>query len=217
MADVKVNQQKNNEQQSNQSSTAMQTTGRGTPGRTSGGLAQRGSFLPSLFSLSPRELFSTSPFELMRRFSEEMDRAFENFGMSQGWGFGGKEAAWWSPAVEVFERDNNLVVRADLPGLTKDDIKVEMTDQGLCIQGERKREHEEKGEGFYRTERSYGQFYRLIPLPEEVNAEQVKAEFNNGVLEIVAPIPEASRRRRAIPITAGGKEQAQAASGSGKK
>jgi HSP20 family protein len=214
MADVKVNQQKNHEQQNNQSSTAMQTTGRGTPSLASGGLARRGSFLPSL---SARELFNTSPFELMRRFSEEMDRAFENFGMLQGWSFGGNQTTSWSPAVEVFERDNNLVVRADLPGLTKDDIKVEMTDQGLCIQGERKREHEEKGEGFYRTERSYGQFYRLVPLPEEVNAEQVKAEFNNGVLEIVAQIPEASRRRRAIPITVGGKEQAQTASGSGKK
>lgn len=216
MAEVKVNQQKNNEQQNNQS-TAMQTTGRGTPGWSAGGLAPRGAFLPALLSLNPQEFFSTSPFELLRRFSAEMDRVFENFGMSQGWGFGDSQTAWWSPAVEVFERDNNLVVRADLPGLSKDDIKIEMTDQGLCLQGERKREHEEQGAGFYRTERSYGQFYRLIPLPEVVNAEQVKAEFNNGVLEIVAPLPESARRRRAIPISVGGKEQAQAASGSSKK
>ncbi len=218
MADMKNNQQKNTEQQNqNTQSTAMQTTGQNQGGQ-SGGLAQRGWNAPSLFSLNPRDFFTASPFELMRHFSEEMDRTFENFGMSRGWGFGGGQSSQWTPAVEVFERDNNMVVRADLPGLTKNDIKVEMTDQGLCIQGERKREHEEKGEGFYRTERSYGQFYRLIPLPEEVSAEQVKAEFNNGVLEVVAPIPESSRRRRAIPITVGGQtEQAKAASGSSKK
>ena len=102
------------------------------------------------------------------------------------------------------ERDNNLVVRAELPGLSNDDVKVKMTDEGLVIQGERKREREEKGEGWYRSERSYGQFYRLIPLPEGVNAEQAKARFENGVLEVSIPIPESRRSRRSIPIETGG-------------
>jgi HSP20 family protein len=202
MAEVKVNQ----------SSTAIQTTSQGE--RQSAGLTRWGAGFPSLFSLSPRDFFNASPFELMRRFTEEMDRVFEGWGFSRR-SWPGAETMAWSPDVEVFERDNNLVVRVDLPGLSKDDIKVEMTDQGLVIQGERKREHEEKGEGWYRSERSYGQFYRLIPVPEGVNADQAQAHFENGVLEISAPIPESQRRRRSIPISTGG-QQAQTASAQSK-
>jgi HSP20 family protein len=225
MSEVKVEKQnqteqkgstQNQETRSGSQSTAMQTGGQGRQG---GGLARRGAWAPSLFSLSPRDFFGVSPFELMRRFSEEMDRAFEGFGLSRGWGRGG-ETGMWSPAVEVFERDNDLVVRAELPGLSKDDVKVEMTDEGLVIQGERRREGEEKGEGWYRSERSYGQFYRLIPLPEGANAEQAKARFENGVLEVSTPIPETQRRRRGIPIETGGSQTQQtqtAGGGSGKK
>lgn len=212
MAEVKVEKQNTGEQQKT-ASTAMQTSAQS--GR-SGGLERRGSFFPSLFSLSPRDFFNTSPFELMRRFTEEMDRAFEGWGLAHNWGFS-SEGTVWSPVVEVFERDNNLVVRAELPGLNKDDVKVEMTDNGLVIQGERKREHEEKGEGFYRSERSYGHFYRLIPLPEGANADQARAQFENGILEVSVPIPESQRRRRAIPIeTGGGASQATSASSSKK-
>lgn len=208
--DVKKTQGQSSEQKNEQptESKAMQTRGQKPQG---GGLATRSAYSPSLFALSPRNFFSTSPFELMRRFTEEMDRAFENFGFSRG--FGESEMAMWRPAVEVFERDNNLVVRAELPGLKKEDIKVEMTDEGLTIQGERKREHEEQGEGFYRSERSYGKFYRVIPLPEDANAEQVQAQFNNGVLEVSVPVPETRRRRREIPIGAEGVQQTQAATG----
>lgn len=218
-----------NKQNQPSQSTAMQTagqdwqgSGQGWPG---GGLARRGSWTPSLFSLSPREFFSASPFELVRRFSEEMERAFENFGLSRD-SFGGAQSTFWAPSVEVFERENNLVVRADLPGLNKDDVKVEMTDEGLVIQGERKLEHEEKGEGFYRSERSYGQFYRVIPLPEGANTEQATAQFDNGVLEVAVPVPESQRRRRSIPIGTGGTQssgtqssgtQTQAASGGSSK
>jgi HSP20 family protein len=201
-------QQGGQQEQTNQPPGAIQTTE-----RQRGGLTRRGSFLPSMFSLSPREFFSMSPFEIMRRFTDEIDRSFEEFGLSRGMGFGGRETAMWSPAVEVFERDNNLVVRAELPGMNKDDVKIEMTDDGLVIQGERKREHEERQEGFYRSERSYGQFYRLIPLPEDVNADQVKAQFENGVLEISVPIPEAQRRRRSIPIDTGGGQSTQTTGG----
>jgi HSP20 family protein len=229
MADVKVEKQnaagEQGSQQNQNNPTSSQSMAMQTPGQSEqrgGGLARQGSWSPSLFSLGPREFFSASPFELMRRFSEEMDRAFESFGLSRGWGFGGGETTGWSPAVEVFERDNNLVVRADLPGLNKDDVKVEMTDSGLIIQGERKREHEEKGEGWYRSERSYGQFYRVIPLPEGANAEQAKAQFENGVLEVAVPIPESQSHRRSIPITgptetSGGAQPKAASGGSGKK
>jgi HSP20 family protein len=139
--DVKNKQGQTSEQKNEQQteSRAMQTTRQGQQG---GGLASRGSHLPSLFSLSPRDFFTASPFELMRRFTDEMDRAFENFGLSRG--IGGGEIDMWAPAVEVFEREGNLVVRAELPGLNKEDVKVEMTDDRLITQGERKRDEGKK-------------------------------------------------------------------------
>jgi HSP20 family protein len=119
----------------------------------------------------------------MRSFTDEIDRWFGNWRA-------GEESAVWAPHIDVRERDKNLIISADLPGLNKDDIKVEVTDRGLCLRGERKREHEEQGEGYYRTERSYGAFCRVIPLPEGADIDQAKAAFNNGVLEITVPVPD---------------------------
>ena len=204
-------QQSGQPRQTNQPSSGMQTRGQWPQG---GGLTHRGALLPSMLSLNPRDLWNTSPFELMRRFTDEMDHVFSGFGLSSG--ASGHSTAMWTPTVEVFERDNHLIVHAELPGLNKDDVKVEMTDDGLVIQGERKREHEERQEGFYRSERSYGQFYRLIPLPEEAQVDQAKAQFENGVLEITVPIPAAQQRHRSIPIEIGGshaKHTTQAAGG----
>lgn len=104
------------------------------------------------------------------------------------------------PAIEVARRDGSLIVKAELPGLSKDDVKVEATGDGLLIQGERKEEHEEKQEGVLRSERRYGKFSRLIPMPEGANVEQVAARFNNGVLEVTIPIAEEKTRNRQIPI-----------------
>lgn len=172
------------------------------------GLARRGPSAPSVWA-GP---FGESPFGLMNRFAEEMDRLFEDFGMGRGWlaprfgrelgprGWGAMDQALWSPQVEVFEREGQLVVRADLPGLNKDDIKVDITGDALTIQGERKQEHEEKREGYYRSERGYGSFYRSIPLPEGVNAEEAKANFRDGVLEITIPAPQREQRRRRLEI-----------------
>lgn len=133
----------------------------------------------------------SSPFSFMKRFGEEMDRVFEDFGLGRGWIppalMGETRGATWAPQVEMFERDGELVVRADLPGLKKEDVKVEFADDGLTIEGERHSEHEEKSEGYYRSERSYGNFYRRLPLPEGVNADNASASFRNGVLEITMP------------------------------
>jgi HSP20 family protein len=153
------------------------------------GLSRFGEYWPT-----PRDFFTT-PLTLLRRLSDEMDRAF---GTSVG--LGREMSAWW-PAVEIKERGNDLVVCADLPGLTKDDVKVEFTDQGLVIRGERKREHEETKAGWHRSERSYGEFYRTIPLPEGVNADRAQAQFKDGVLEVKVPLPESAQHKaREIPI-----------------
>jgi HSP20 family protein len=134
----------------------------------------------------------TGPFTFLRRMTEEVDRLFEGLGFEQGWPRGGGGLASrgsWSPSVEMFQRGDQLVLRADLPGLTKDDVKVEVQDDELLIQGERRREHEETREGVFRSERSYGSFYRVIPLPEGAAADRAKASFKNGVLEIEIPAP----------------------------
>jgi HSP20 family protein len=102
----------------------------------------------------------------------------------------------WAPEVEVFQKNNELTIKADLPGLRKDEVSVELTDDAVTIQGERKREHEEEREGVYSSERSYGSFYRVIPLPEGAITEQANANFRDGVLEITMPAPPASKGRR---------------------
>jgi HSP20 family protein len=99
------------------------------------------------------------------------------------------EAATWFPEIDVFEKDNRLVTKVDLPGMKKEDVKVEVTDGHLAISGERKSESEEKKEHFYRSEREYGSFYRAVPLPEGVKLEDVKATFSDGVLEVSVPLP----------------------------
>jgi HSP20 family protein len=168
-------------------------------------LTRREQYTPSLW---------TNPFSFMRRFSEEMDRIFEDFGFGRSligsrlssdllpstWGSGQAFQTLWNPEVEVFEKDGQLIVRADLPGINKDDVKVEVTDNAITIQGERKSEHEEKKQGYYRSERSYGSFYRSIPLPEGVNSEEANATFRNGVLEITMKAPERKPRGRQLEI-----------------
>ena len=145
--------------------------------------------------------FAGSPFRLMRRVSEEMDRmfdrVFEDIGSERG-PLTARGGGMWSPQIEVFQKQDKFIVRAELPGITKDDVLVEMTDDQLTLQGQRGEEHEEEREGFYRTERSYGSFYRTVPLPEGVIAESAQASFRDGVLEITmqAPPSEVSRSRR---------------------
>ena len=156
----------------------------------------------------PTARLTTSPFSLMRRFSDEMDRLFGGFSLGAfAPGFGGAladlETSTWLPQVEVFERDGKLTIRADLPGLSRDDIDVALTNDAVVIRGERQQEREENEEGYYRSERSYGSFYRSIPLPTGVNAEQANATFHNGVLEITMPASERQQRSRRIEIGEG--------------
>src|SRR4029453_19339810 len=155
-------------------------------------------------------LRAVSPFSLMRRFSEEMDRLFGDVGLggSLASGLGREfgrladlESSMWLPQVEAFERGGKVIVRADLPGLNKDDIDVEITNDAIRIRGERRQEREENEEGYYRSERSYGSFYREIPLPSGVNPEEANASFRNGVLEITMPAPARQSAGRRIEIS----------------
>jgi HSP20 family protein len=140
-----------------------------------------------------------SPFGLLfQRWNDEMDRLFEDFGLGRTSITRGQTVTEWSPQVEMFQRGNDLVVRADLPGMRREDIQVEITEDALTIQGERRQQQEEEREGWYRNERNYGCFYRAIPLPEGTIADSAKANFKDGVLEVVlqAPSREVNRGRR---------------------
>jgi HSP20 family protein len=148
-----------------------------------------------------------SPFQAMRRMAEDMDRIFERLGFGLTWPrfrfpefLPAEFEEAWLPEVEVFERDNRFVVRTDLPGVKKDDVKVEVSDDMLVLCGERKHEEEERRRGFYRSERSYGSFYRSIGLPEGVNPEDAKASFENGVLEVEMGLTEGKPKAREIRI-----------------
>ncbi|HET9468015.1 MAG TPA: Hsp20/alpha crystallin family protein [Vicinamibacterales bacterium] len=152
-----------------------------------------------------REERDTSPFTLMRRLSDDMERIVEDT-----WGarrfprlFRALEApeTRWTPDIEAFERKGEYVVRADLPGMTKDNVKIEISDGELVIQGERTEEKEQKEKGYYATERSYGAFYRALPLPDGVKIDEAKATFKDGVLEIAMPagkLPEKHGRQLEI-------------------
>ena len=134
------------------------------------------------------------PFALMRQMTSDLERVFDESSWpsfrwpSLHWGTGA-EATTWAPRIDVFEKNQRLVTRIDLPGMKKEDVKVEVTDGQLAISGERKQAKEERGEKFYRSEREYGSFYRAIPLPEGARVEDVKALFTEGVLEVSVPLP----------------------------
>ena len=139
------------------------------------------------------QAFSRDPFELLRQMTAEFDRAFG----AAGWpGFGWPalqtakgEGAAWAPTIDVVQKEEQLVTRVDLPGLKKEDVKVEVTDGHLAISGERKRESEETTDRVFRREREHGIFYRAVPLPDGVTLDDVKATFADGVLEVRVPLP----------------------------
>jgi HSP20 family protein len=181
---------------SDQSTQEMQRSG----GRQQTGLARRWGFMPSMFNMDPFDMFRMSPFAMMRRVAEEMDQHFAHLWSGRrepGMAAGGE---FFAPPVEVFERDGQFTVCADLPGLSKDDVHVEVTDDALLITGERRAEHEEQQGGMHRSERSYGTFRRQIPLPEGVHADQATATFKDGVLKVTMPAPQRQERGRQIEI-----------------
>ena len=99
----------------------------------------------------------------------------------------------WTPAVDIFESDNEYVIKLELPEVNRDDVKVNLDDQTLTISGERRIENEDRREGYHRIERSYGQFYRSFTLPPNVNVEAINAQFKDGVLRLMLPKREQAK------------------------
>jgi HSP20 family protein len=154
---------------------------------------------------------SFSPFSIMRLGLDEVERWVGQLSSGRGWtpspGRGlmsqmAQQLGEWMPAIEAFQRGNEFVVRAEVPGMNRQDLTVEVGDDSLTIRGERKREHEEDREGMFWTERTYGSFARVIPLPPGTITDSAKASFNNGILEVVMQTPSAEARRgRRIDIS----------------
>jgi HSP20 family protein len=153
--------------------------------------------------------WSMAPFSVLGRMFEEMDRFFDELGfgrsrlrpqqaMLREGGGGRGMRALWAPQIEISEREGQLVICADLPGLRKEDVKVDLTDDVLTIEGERQEQRE--GRGY--SERTYGSFHRTIPLPEGVSAEGAQANFRDGVLEVRIPMPkrEQPQKQRRLEI-----------------
>jgi HSP20 family protein len=140
------------------------------------------------------------PFMDLTRWDSEMDRMMEDF-------FGTRMRPWWparwlrgegeitAPGVDVYEEKDEVVVKAELPGLDKKDIEVNISDSKLTLKGEKKKEEEVKEENYYRRERSYGAFLRSVELPTGVQADKVKASFKNGVLEVRVPKTEEAKTK----------------------
>lgn len=130
-------------------------------------------------------------------FSLLVDRIFQGFGMPTR-----REFSTWTPRVDISQQGNEIIVRADLPGMDKKDIDIEIDDDMLILRGERRDEREQDENGWVRTEVNYGSFVRSIPLPEGTIADSAKASFTNGVLEVrlQAP-PDSVRERRRVQIS----------------
>jgi HSP20 family protein len=204
-------QQKTAEQQRQPSQQRTQ----GSPQQRGGELARRGEQGSDTALMRGGAQALPSLFRQMLRINDEMDRLFDSIGFGSLLRSPLAEAApalvergaVWIPEIEMFERDNQLVIRADLPGLNRDEVEVQIDNDQVIIRGERRYEFTDEQGGVYRSERSYGRFERVIPLPEGVNAENAEAKYRDGVLEITMPAPqrgEISARRLQIQEGSGG-------------
>jgi HSP20 family protein len=148
-----------------------------------------------------KEVAPWRPFSDIARWEREMERMMDDF-------FGRRfrplwDEKWWpgkdlgipSPALDLYEEKDEIVAKAEIPGIEKDAIEVNVTDHLLTIKGEKKKEEETKEKNFYRSERSYGSFSRSVELPADVHGEKARASFKNGVLEIHLPKTEEAKKK----------------------
>jgi len=186
-------------------------------GAMTGARGMQSSILPALMAnpaLMQRALMA-NPVAFADAMSQEMDRLFSTMGgdlvtqgRQTGSGARGRGPMQWVPAMEVRQRDDGLVIHADLPGLTPDDVHVEVENGVLTISGERRDSSEERQEGRFHSERSFGAFSRSVALPDGIDENQVNARFEHGVLEVSVPMPKQQQQRgRRVPIQSGTSQQ----------
>jgi HSP20 family protein len=146
------------------------------------------------------------PWEELTRWEEDIEDLFADFFRSVSaplWPARHPliETRGWAPTVDMYDRDNEIVLKVELPGMERKDIHMAVTDETLTLEGERKAEAEVKDEDYYCCERRYGKFYRAIALPTEVDASKIAAHYHNGVLEVHLPkVKEAKTRKTEVQI-----------------
>ncbi len=128
--------------------------------------------------------------EMMRR---DMNRMMRNL-------WGGLELDRTTPAMDIFRENGKLVMEVDMPGVSKDDINLQLTENQLSVSAQKKKVSKEEKEGFYRAERSWKSYKRTTVLPEKVNPERVEAKYKNGTLRVEAPLKEEERKRKKIEV-----------------
>jgi len=138
-------------------------------------------------------------FPMLTRLSREFDSMFGRVGLDRP--MSESLPSMWIPEMEMITREHELLVTVDIPGMKKDEVTVEIADDHLVLRGERKQVKEEKKDGFFKTERTYGSFYRMLPLPEGVKAEGATATMHDGVLEVRMPMVKVEEKRRTLEIT----------------
>lgn len=142
----------------------------------------------NLVKWNPWREMSTLP----NRFNRLFDDPFFSIGrMDDDSGLG-----MWNPAVDLYEKDDHFMIKAELPGVDKNDIKIDLKDRLLTLSGERTYDNEVKEENYYRRERSYGKFQRAFTLPADVDSDKIKADFKDGVLQIEVPKPEEKKAKQ---------------------
>lgn len=126
----------------------------------------------------------------------EINRMFDQF--FRGWDFSGfvQEAGTWSPSIDLSETDDNIVVKAEIPGIDPKEVNISIQENNLILKGEKKEEKEEKGKNYYRMERRYGKFSRSIELPASVDIDKINAVCKNGIIEITLPKKEEVRPKQ---------------------
>lgn len=138
-------------------------------------------------------LMPFDPFQELASIRESMNRMFEDFFGRRGTLPALSEEGLWQPAVDVIEKDNEIIVKANIPGVDPKNVEVNVTDDAVSIKGEMKEDKEEEGANYYRRERYYGSFRRVVPLGVKVKADEAKARFKNGTLEIIIPKAEEAK------------------------
>jgi HSP20 family protein len=150
-------------------------------------------------------LIRWEPGRELETFQSDIDRVFDAFLGGRPANGGGRR---WVPAMDLVETEDHFVLKADLPGLEEDDVKIELKDDVLTVSGERQAEHEERQDGYHRVERAYGSFSRSLLLPQGIDADKVQAAFDKGVLEVRIPKPaERKPHRVQIGATVNGEAQ----------
>lgn len=194
-------------QQSNKTSTTQNvSTGEQRDRGTS--LARQSAVTPiSSLLLDPFGFFDDGPFSLLGRLQNELIRASSQGVSRNRSGQDDLTNIVWVPPVEVEYRDGKFTVSAELPGLKDEDVRVEIRDDAIVIQGERQEQREENDQGVRRTELRYGQFYRAIPLPDGADTENARAEFRNGVLQVTVPVAQQKSNVRQVPVQSTGSSQ----------